>query len=114
MKIIVNQNKELRAVGYDESVGCNLLETDFYIAKSLNPHKPLHCVIDDRYHLLLQENGENENYIIYKIFDLINISLNEGIKILKFSFNNIETESIQLLFPSFKRDTLSNFLKGGR
>ena len=53
MNIIVNQNKELRVTGYDAEKGCDLLDIDFYLSKKLQSTKPVHCVVDNRYHFIL-------------------------------------------------------------
>lgn len=111
MKIIVNQNKELRAVGYDEIQGCNPLEIDFYISKSLNPTKPIHCIINNRYHLLMSKKEENDNYCIYTVLKLIDIEYEEGYKNIFISFNNIETKSLNLFFKSLSHKALSNLLE---
>lgn len=110
MKIIVNQNKELRAVGYDESIGCNPLETIFYVSKDLKPEKPVHCVIDNRFHLLMYKFEENENYLIYKPFDLVNIQYPEGDKKIKLIFNNMDTKELKLFFPTCEDKSLLKFL----
>lgn len=111
MKIIINQNKELRLVGYDENKGCNILDIKVYISKMLQPKKPVHLILDNHLHLLMQQDEENENYIIYKVFDLINLTLKEGIKNLKIMFNEKETKSIDLFFSNFQRNSLNKFLK---
>ena len=111
MKIIVNQNRELRAVGYDETSGFNPLETDFYIAKKLNPTRPVHCIIDNRFHLLMFKNSENDNYLIYKPFDLVNIKYDEGNKKIKVSFNEEETKEIELFCSVADNHSLLSFLR---
>jgi len=110
MKIIINQNKELRFVGYDESVGCNPLEVECYISKSLNPQRPIHFVIDNRFHLLMYQNEENDNYKIYKPFDLMNIKYNEGYKKIKITFNNEESEEKELYFFAFEDKSLLKYV----
>lgn len=113
MKIIVNQNKELRVVGYDSLIGCKPLEVEYYIAKTLNPSKPVHCVIDNRFHLLMYKHDENENYLIYKPFDLVNINYAEGDKKCKITFNNEETKDIELFYPAFENTSLLDYLRKG-
>ncbi len=113
MKIIINQNKELRAVGYDEFVGINPLETEYYIAKALQPRKPIHCVIDNRFHLLMYQCGENDNYFIYKPFDLVNIKYREGNKQLKLTFNDEESKSIELYFIALDNNSLLKYAERG-
>lgn len=110
MKIIINQNKELRIVGYDELSGFNPLETEYYIAKTLNPKKPVHCIIDNRFHLLMYKNGENDNYLIYKPFDLVNIKYQEGNKKIKVSFNNEESKEIELFCSTIDDYSLLKYL----
>ena len=110
MKIIVNQNKEIRFVGYDENVGCNPLDIECYISKSLNPRRPVHFVIDNRFHLLMYQDGTNDNYVIYKPFDLINIKYNEGSKKIKITFNNEESEEKELYFFAFENTSLLKFV----
>jgi hypothetical protein len=111
MKIIVNQEKELRTVGYDETIGCNPLKTEFYIAKDLNCKKPVHCVIEDRFHLLMYKIGENDNYLIYQPFDLVNIKYNEGVKTLKITFNEKESQKLDLFFMALDENSLAKFLE---
>ena len=110
MKIIINQDKELRAVGYNELSGFNPLETEFYIAKVLNPIRPIHCIIDNRFHLLMFKSDENDNYLIYKPFDLVNIKYQEGNKKIKVSFNNEESKEIELFCSTMDNHSLLKFL----
>ena len=110
MKIIINQNKELRIVGYDELSGFNPLETEYYIAKTLNPKKPVHCIIDNRFHLLMYKNGENDNYLINKPFDLVDIKYNEGNKKIKVSFSGEESKDIDLFCSALDNHSLLKFL----
>lgn len=112
MKIIINQDKELRAVGYEEKIGCNPLETEFYIAKILKPQKPIHCIIDNRFHLLMYQYDKNENYLIYKPFNILNLKYDEGIKSLRLSFDNEETSVIELKFLSLNINSLEKFKRG--
>lgn len=110
MKIIVNQNKELRAVGYDELSGFNPLDTEFYISKKLKPERPFHCIIDNRFHLLMYQYNENDNYLICKPFDLVNIKYNEGNKKIKVSFNKEESKDIDLFCSALDNHSLLKFL----
>lgn len=110
MKIIINQNKELRVVGYDELSGFNPLEAEYYIAKVLNPIRPIHCIIDNRFHLLMFKSDENDNYLIYKPFDLVNIQYQEGNKKIKVSFNNEESKEIELFCSAIDNHSLLKFL----
>lgn len=113
MKIIINQNKDMRFVGYDIQNECNPLEIEYYIAKTLKPEKPVHCVIDDRYHLLMYQCGENENYLIYKPFDLVNIEYKEGNKKIKVTFNNEQSKEKEIYLVAFKDKSLSTILGKG-
>lgn len=116
MKIIINQDRELRFVGYNEKEGCNLLDISVYIAKSLAPNPPVYCVVVDKndikYRLLLSACFESGNYIVYKVLDLINLSFEAGEKDIYFVINHEQTEiEPSLYFSSFERHSLDDFLK---
>lgn len=96
MNIIVNQNKEFRITGYDEDKGCNLLDINFYLSKELQSTKPVHCVIDNRYHFILLKKQEDKNYDIYKIFDFFNINLEKADRKLKLIIEEEDTVSLDL------------------
>ena len=110
MKIIINQNKEIRTVGYDSVIGINPLETEYYLAKSLNPKIPVYCVINNKFYLLMHKIGENENYLIYKPFDLVNIKYEEGYKKIKIIFNKIKSNEKELFFSALEDKTLLSIL----
>ena len=101
----------MRFVGYDIQNECNPLEIEYYIAKTLKPEKPVHCVIDDRYHLLMHQCGENENYLIYKPFDLVNIEYKEGNKKIKITFNNGQSKEKEIYLSTLNDKSLLHFLK---
>lgn len=113
MKIIVNQDKGLRLVGYDEKTGFNPLTAEIYISKNLKPDVPVYCVIDNHFKLLLHKLGENDNYSIYKPFDLVNIKYDSSNKKVFISFDERKTEEVILYLPALEDTSLLEYLKGG-
>ena len=96
MNIIVNQNKEFRITGYDTEKGCDLLDINFYLSKELQSTKPVHCVIDNRYHFILLKKQEDKNYNVYQIFDFFNINLEKANRKLKLVIEEEDTSSLVL------------------
>jgi hypothetical protein len=113
MNIIVNQNKELRVTGYDAEKGCNLLDIDFYLSKGLESTKPVHCVIDNRYHFILLKEREDKNYDIYKIFDFFNVSLDKAERKINLIIEEENTEILNLNVNSLIRNSVKA-IKVGR
>ena len=106
MNIIVNQNKELRVTGYDAEKGCNLLDIDFYLSKTLQSTKSIHCVIDNRYHFILFKKQEDKNYNIYKIFDFFNVNLEEAERQVQLIIESEETEILNLKVNALIRNSV--------
>lgn len=106
MNIIVNQNKELRVTGYDAEKGCDLLDIDFYLSKKLQSTKPVHCVVDNRYHFILLKKQEDKNYDVYKIFDFFNVNLDKAERKLKLIIKEEDTATLDLNINSLIRNSV--------